>query len=240
MCELCEPNNLSRRALLRGGMLAAAALAAPAGLGLSLRPAFAAAPNAISPDAALMRLKEGNARYVASKATFKEFNADRAAREAAQYPIAGILSCADSRVSPEFVFDQGPGDLFVNRVAGNVADDDIIASLEYGVAVLKTPVIVVLGHSACGAVSAAIKVYKHEEKLPGHLPGLIKQIVPAVKAAAKSKPEDLLISATYANASLSAHNLTVRSSIIAKAVKSGAVKIVPAYYSIATGEVIWL
>src|SRR5512138_2942243 len=124
-------------------------------------------PNAISGAAALQRLIDGNARYAANDPNERDFSSGRAARAAAQYPIAAILSCADSRVAPELVFDQGPGDLFVVRVAGNVVNTDLLASLEYGVEFLGIPLIMVLGHSGCGAVDAAIEVLKKDAKLPG-------------------------------------------------------------------------
>src|SRR3546814_17031395 len=98
----------------------------------------------------------------------------RAARAQAQYPIASILVCADSRVAPELLFDQAPGELFVTRVAGNFVNDDGLASLEYGVKFLGIPLIVVLGHSGCGAVGATIKVVQETAALPGHPPGLVR------------------------------------------------------------------
>lgn len=99
---------------------------------------------------------DGNARYAANTLNERDFSSDRAARVQGQYPIAQILSCADSRVSPELAFDQGPGDLFVMRVAGNIVTPDLLASLEYGAQFLGAPLIMVLGHSGCGAVDAAI------------------------------------------------------------------------------------
>ena len=110
--------------------------------------------------------------HAANLSTNRDPSAGRIARAAAQYPFAAIVSCADSRVVPEFAFDQGPGELFVVRVAGNVVDDDGLATLEYGVKALGVPLIVVLGHSGCGAVAATIKVVKEGVTLPGHLPGL--------------------------------------------------------------------
>jgi carbonic anhydrase len=116
---------------------------------------------------ALRSLVTGNARYVANAPRVRDFSAGRAARVEIQAPFAAILSCADSRVAPELVFDGDPGDLFVVRLAGNVVNPDVLASLEYTVALLRTPLIVVLGHSGCGAVDAAIKVAKHGAELPG-------------------------------------------------------------------------
>ena len=135
--------------------------------------------NAIAPEAALQRLLgTGNERFVANAPEQKDHSAGRAAMASAQYPIAAILSCADSRVSPELLFDQGPGDLFVVRLAGNFVNDDGLASLEYAVKILGVPLLMVLGHSNCGAVDAAIKVVKKGVELPGHLPELIDWISP--------------------------------------------------------------
>ena len=110
-----------------------------------------------------------------------------------------MLSCSDARVGPEFLFDQGPGDLFVVRVAGNVLLDEGLASLEYAAQFLGAPLIFVLGHSNCGAVDAAIKVVKDNAALPGHLPALIDQIKPAVLAAQASQPANLLDAAIVEN-----------------------------------------
>src|SRR6185436_15355025 len=160
------------------------------GTGLS-RVAFAADPgkpppkpeNVISPDAALERLIQGNARYVKGVTKRHDFKAQREALVGGQNPYAAILSCADSRIAPEYAFDAARGDLFVVRVAGNFANDDVIASLEYGVAMLNVPLIMVLGHGSCGAVEATIKSLEGHTDLPGHLPSLVKAITPAVKAA---------------------------------------------------------
>ena len=134
-------------------------------------------------------------------------SAGRAARVSAQYPIAAILSCADSRVSPELLFDQGPGDLFVVRVAGNFVHDDGLASLEYAVKILGVPLLIVLGHTNCGAVDAAIKVVKEGAELPGHLPELIESIKPAVIAAQAGHPADLLATAIEENVKLNVKRL---------------------------------
>lgn len=184
MCNDCfHMPRLSRRSLLWGG----AAFASAAALSLRDVSAQSAAPqNAISPDEALKRLMDGNARYAANTSANKDYSAGRAARTTAQYPFAAILSCADSRVAPELAFDQAPGDLFVVRVAGNFVNDDGLASLEYTVKFLNTPLVMVLGHTNCGAVDAAIKVLKDKVTLPGHLPQLIHEIKPAVEAARRT------------------------------------------------------
>lgn len=174
--------------------------------------------NAISPKAALERLMEGNARYVENIPRHRDFSAERSARATAQYPIAAILSCADSRVAPELVFDQGPGDIFLVRVAGNFMNEDGLASIEYALKLLGVPLIMVLGHSHCGAVSAAIKWVKEQAKLPGHLPQLVSTIKPAVEVAQYrlsregSKPRvesDLLLQhATIENVRLNVQQLS--------------------------------
>ena len=139
-----------------------------AGRGRSAGEAGAAPPqNAIAPADALKRLLEGNARYAANAPNERDFSAGRAARAQGQAPVAAILSCADSRVAPELAFDQQPGDIFVLRVAGNIVNNDLLASIEDGVQFLGAPLVMVLGHSSCGAVDAAIKVLKDKAELPG-------------------------------------------------------------------------
>jgi carbonic anhydrase len=152
-------------------------------------------------------------------------------------PFAAILSCADARLSPEIVFDQIMGDLFVLRVAGNMATPEMIASLEYAVAVLGVRLIMVLGHASCGAVDATIKVVKEGTELPGHLPSLVDAIKPAVEKAMTAKPNDLLAAATAENVRINVAYLASVDPIIAEAVKSGKVKVVGAVYDIATGKV---
>ena len=236
MCRLCEANStLSRRRLLGGGLALAGAVA---GARLAVMPAPAeAAPNAISPDAALERIVAGNARYAANTSTNKDFSAGRAARAQAQFPIAAIVSCADSRVSPELLFDQAPGELFVTRVAGNFVNDDGLASLEYGVKFLGIPLIMVLGHSGCGAVDATIKVVQDNVELPGHLPGLVDALRPGIKAAIASNPKDLLAAATVENVRHNVKRLQTADPIVSKLVADGKVKVVGGVYDIATGKV---
>ncbi len=207
MCEVCgdaqhEPGaQVSRRDFLRTGALAALA---PWSMGAAFAadpPAPGAPPpaNAIAPADALKRLVDGNARYAAETLNERDFSAGRAARVQGQYPFAQILTCSDSRVSPEPLFDQGPGDLFVMRVAGNIVSPDLLASLEYGAQFLGAPLIMVLGHSGCGAVDAAIKVLKAKTVLPGHLPALIRGIKPAVIVAERTKSGNLLDNAIAEN-----------------------------------------
>jgi carbonic anhydrase len=139
--------------------------------------------NVLSPDASLKRLMAGNERYVEGVARRHDFRHEREALVSGQNPYAAILSCADSRIAPEYAFDSGRGDLFVCRVAGNFATEETVASLEYSVAVLAAPLILVLGHDSCGAVDSAIKSLKDDKPLPGHLPTLVTGLAGAVKTA---------------------------------------------------------
>lgn len=241
MCDLCGDEThdagLTRRHFLGAG---AAALAAWSGMARAAdppKPGMAPPQNAISASDALKRIMDGNARYVANTPNERDFSATRAARAAAQFPIAGILSCADSRVGPELVFDQAPGDLFVVRVAGNVVTPSLLASLEYGVQFLGTPLIMVLGHSGCGAVDAAIKVVKTKVVLPGHLPELIQAIQPAAVIAARTAPNDVLNAAIAENVRRQVARLKSSAPIVQKAYRDKKIDIVGGVYDIATGKV---
>ncbi|RWL99948.1 carbonic anhydrase [Mesorhizobium sp.] len=236
MCNLCSASSsrLSRRGLILGS----AALAGAAAISSHVAWAEAVAPqNAIGPDEALKRLMEGNARYAANTSANQDYSAGRAARVNAQYPVAAILSCADARVAPELAFDQAPGDLFVVRVAGNFVNEDGLASFEYAVKYLNTPLLMVLGHSNCGAVAATIKVLKDGVTLPGHLQDMIREIKPAVVTAKKAKPADLLAAAIEDNIRRAVHRLETATPILAEPVKSQKVKVVGAHYDLATGNI---
>jgi len=245
MCEACgdaqhEPEaQVSRRDFLRTGALAAL-------VPWSIGAAFAADPpapgapmaaNAIAPADALKRLAEGNARYAAGTLNERDFSAGRAARVQGQYPFAQILTCSDSRVSPELLFDQGPGDLFVMRVAGNIVTPDLLASIEYGAVFLGSPLIVVLGHSSCGAVDAAIKVLKDKAVLPGHLPELVTAIKPAVIVAEKTQKGSLLDNAIAENVRQQVARLKSSAPIVQKGYRDKKIEIVGGVYDIATGKV---
>src|SRR6478672_8304798 len=189
MCTRCDDNSalhspdVPRRTFLK---LAGAAALSLGSFGRSRAAEVNPPPkpqNVLSPNAALELLMEGNNRYVEGRMKRHDFIAERPALALGQNPFAGILGCADSRVAPEYAFDTGRGDLFVCRVAGNFADINSIASFEYAVAVLGTPLILVLGHSKCGAIDAAVKSVKDHQEFPGHIPALVKALRPAVKAA---------------------------------------------------------
>ena len=180
---------------------------------------------------ALQRLKEGNQRYVAgAPTTTAQGDSDRKPLTGGQSPYAIILSCADSRVVPELAFDTGLGEIFIIRVAGNVANVSSIASIEYAVANLGTKLIVVMGHESCGAVGAAVA----GGDAGPNLNQLVGYISPSVKKLGADAPLDRIIKD---NANNSANTLTAESKIIADAVESGGVKILTAYYSLDSGQV---
>ena len=182
---------------------------------------------------ALQRLLEGNRRYVGSRQTHPDQEPDRRlALRAGQHPFAVVLGCADSRVPPEVIFDQGLGDLFVIRVAGNVLDDMILGSMEYAEIHLNTPLIMVLGHSNCGAVEATVEGGPME----GHISSLISAIQPAVDRA-KDRPGGLVNNAVKANAKMVAENLKTSGAHFTELVSAGRLLIVAAYYDLETGVV---
>jgi carbonic anhydrase len=229
MAEAQSGWHLNRRRLLQGALAATALAAVPR--------AIRAMPNSIAPSAALQRLMDGNARYMRDQIDLKDFTAGRAARALAQYPIAAILGCADARVAPEFIFDRDPGELFVCRVAGNYMNVDILASLEYGVAVLGAPLVMVLGHTNCGAVKAVLQYEKDRKPLPGHLQMMLDAVSPGVAEAIRQGPADQLNHAIEANVRYNAQRLRQAHPVIAKAVEEKRVEVVSAIYELATGQV---
>ena len=241
MCELCRNSTIKPAPIARRHVLK---LAAATAAGLTLAPrAFAAtakAPpkpeNVLSPDAALERLMKGNSRYVDGVSKRHDFTHEREPLSAGQNPFASVLSCADSRISPEYCFDTARGDVFVCRVAGNFANDDIIASFEYAVAVLGAPLIMVLGHDACGAVDATIKSIKDGTTLPGHLPALVQAIAPAVQAV-QGEPGDMLANAIRRNVVMNVKKLQQASAILGKAIDDKKLRIVGGIYKLASGHV---
>ena len=236
MCDCIAtslPSATTRRRLL-GGSAAFALLMSSAELLAKNSPLQ---DNRISPDVALKRLVQGNARYAAGRSTKRDFSVGRVARSSSQRPFAAILSCADSRISPELAFDQGPGDLFVVRLAGNFVNDDALASLEYGIKFLDIPLIMVLGHSGCGAVAAAIQLVQENAQLPGHLPGLVDSIRPAVESAQRRNPANLLVAATEQNVRLNVARLSTAAPILAQRVSSGVVGVAGGVYELTTGKI---
>jgi carbonic anhydrase len=244
MCNRCdepyEHRSLSRRGALRFAAVAAATLATAHATVDGARAAKVAAPpkpaNVLPPDAALDRLMKGNARYVDGVSRRHDFKHEREALSAGQNPFAAILSCADSRIAPEYCFDTGRGDIFVCRVAGNIASDEMIASLEYAVSVLNTPLIMVLAHESCGAVDAAIKSIKNGTTLPGHLPSLVEAIAPAVNAV-QGQGGDMLANAIRRNATLNADKLKSSDAVLKSFVDDKKLRVVSALYALGSGRV---
>src|SRR3954463_16591528 len=196
----------------------------------------AAQESAPSADSVLRELTAGNAHHVAKQYQHPHETAARQRElSTGQQPHAAILTCADSRVPPEIVFDQGLGDLFDVRVAGNVAGDAELASLEYAAEHLHTPLVVVMGHQRCGAVSAAVE----GGEAPGHLPSLINAILPAVKTA-KGLSGDLVENAVRINVENVVRQLRACKPVLEEQVAAGHLRIVGAVYSLDTGKVAWL
>jgi carbonic anhydrase len=225
---------MKRISLLMLIVLVAAALAAPA-LATSAGPG-------ISPDEALRILKEGNARYVDGKLQHPHQGPERRALTSGQgqHPLAAVLTCSDSRVPPEIIFDQGIGDIFVIRVAGNVAATDEIGSIEYAVDRRPAPLVVVLGHTQCGVVGAVLD----NTKLPPNIANLVAPIKPAVDKAREANlgaAQDVLLKAAITgNVWQAMEDMLRLSPVIREKVKEGKVKLVGALYDLDTGQVQWL
>lgn len=196
-----------------------------------------------APEMALELLKEGNLRYMENKLEEAD-NGKKKRKELydEQQPFAIIIGCSDSRVPPEIVFDQGLGDLFVVRVAGNVVDEDVLASVEYAVEHLEVPLIVVLGHERCGAVQAAYEAITDNEVLPGSLGSLVEEIRPAVDVAIEESvdvKQTIIEKAVRENVYNVIDELEM-SPIIAKKLEDDELVIQGAKYYLETGEVDWL
>jgi carbonic anhydrase len=196
----------------------------------------------MAPEEALKLLKDGNERYVAGKPQYPHQGRERRALTAGQgeHPFATVLACSDSRAPVELIFDQGLGDLCVVRVAGNVAQVDEVGSMEYAVERLGTPLLVVLGHSQCGAVTAVVE----NAKVSGHAAALVAPIKPAVAKAKADNPglsgEALLNAAIQANIWQAVEDLLQKSQEIRGSAKAGKLKVVGALYELDTGQVQWL
>ena len=224
-----KSSSLFRRELLQTGIAAGAASLMAGGMNLSF-PSIARAQAVASPAAALDELLAGNKRFTSGAriADERDLAILKQHTEAKQEPFAAVLSCADSRVPVEIIFDQTIGHIFVTRLAGNVVTPEIIGSLEYGAAVLGTKVILVLGHSNCGAVKATIE----GKEVPGVISSLFPHIQPAVDQAGKD-----LEAATKANSKFQASLLRTSSTVISGMVKSGALRVVPGHYDLGSGIV---
>jgi carbonic anhydrase len=240
MCEMCRRNSIQSFEPSRRSLLAAAAST----MGLLLANAAGAKEikpppkpqNVLTPAASLERLLKGNARYVEGVSLRHDFRHEREALAGGQNPYAAVLSCADSRIAPEYAFDSGRGDLFVCRVAGNFANTETVASMEYAVAVLGTPLIVVLGHDSCGAVGAAIKSLKDGTTLPGHMPSLVTGVAPAVNAVSQ-QGGDTLGNAIRQNVIDNVAKLSSATPILSAAVEQGKLRVAGGIYRLMDGRV---
>jgi carbonic anhydrase len=192
---------------------------------------------AVAPAEAISKLKEGNGRYTSGNLQHPGQTTERRTElTKSQHPFAIIVSCSDSRVPPEIVFDQGLGDLFIVRVAGNVINDEGLGSIEYAVDHLGSRLILVLGHQSCGAVKAAKETIAAKGKAPGHIESLVTAIKPAVEATAK----DDLETTVKANVKNVVQALRSSTPILKAEVDSGEVQIIGGYYSLDTGAVTFL
>ena len=238
MCGFCQTATalVGRRQILKQVSAAALGLAFASDAFAAKSKAPPKPQNVVTPDAALDRLMKGNSRYVEGVTKRHDFKHEREPLSSGQNPFAAVLSCADSRIAPEYCFDTARGDVFVCRVAGNFASDEMIASLEYAVQVLNTPLIMVLGHESCGAVDATIKSIKDGTALPGHLPSLVAALSPAVKAA-QDDSGDLLVNATRRNVSMNVDKLRSAMPILKSFNDDKKIRVVGGIYRLKTGRV---
>jgi carbonic anhydrase len=234
---------MSRRTLfgVTAGAAAATALAAGAAPAAATPGRRTTDPKAtpLTADQAWQKLVAGNARFVAGKQKHPHESLEwRESLVQGQHPFAVILSCADSRVSPELVFDEGLGDLFVIRSAGEVLDTAVVGSIEYAIEHLSVPLIVVVGHQSCGAVSAAVDLVQADAELSGDIATLVRAIEPAVRATPANPDRTAFVAACVAEqARRAAKYLQERSNIISDAVAHHGVKVISATYELETGKV---
>jgi carbonic anhydrase len=238
MCQACRENPYDRLKPTRRNLLltAAASLLLVNAASAKETKAPPKPQNVLSPDESLARLLKGNGRYVEGVSRRHDFRHEREVLVGGQNPFAAVLSCADSRIAPEYAFDSGRGDLFVCRVAGNFATDEVIASMEYAVAVLGVPLILVLGHESCGAVDAAIKSLRDDKALPGHMPSLVAGVAPAVKAVSQ-QGGDTLGKAIRQNVVDNVGKLGSATPILGAAVGQHKLRVVGGVYGLKDGRV---
>jgi carbonic anhydrase len=255
MCHHEQNNNqsendicLSKRSFLKlsalsavslgmlGGKVASASGNAPDTTTKAPKKAPPKPENVLTPDQALERLMQGNERYVAGKSKTVDFHDIESALSKGQNPYATILGCSDSRVSPEHCFDEAQGDLFVARGAGNYLTNDNIATIEYAVAVLNTPLIMVLGHESCGAVKAAVDAVDQNRHFPGHIQLLASAIAPAVRAV-NDRSSSRLINITRMNVITTVERLREKTPILDFYHEEGRLRIVGGIYHLNTGKV---
>jgi len=192
--------------------------------------------NILTSDQALERLMKGNERYVSGKSKPLDFHDIQSALISGQNPYATILGCSDSRVSPEHCFDEAQGDLFVARGAGNYLTNDNVATLEYAVAVLNTPLIMVLGHEGCGAVKAALDAVDHHKDFPGHIQLLASAIAPAVRAV-NDTSSSRLINVTKMNVIMTVERLRTKTPVLDFYHDQKRIRVVGGIYHLDSGKV---
>jgi carbonic anhydrase len=239
MCINCESNGIGRRDLMKFG--AAAAIALATGGAPPAARAAEGAPTSLSPQEALAQLKTGNERFVSHpELCTMDLAQSRSDVAGHQAPWATVVACADSRVAPELVFGgHGVGELFVSRDAGNLINVETLGTIEYGAAVLGSPLVVILAHTACGAVKAACDVVTKNATFPGVIGRMIGPIVPAALAV-RNDPGDFADNTAKESAKRTAANLPSVSKIVSDLVGAGKVKIVAAIYDLQTGVVTYL
>ena len=201
---------------------------------------------ALTPDQVIAELKAGNERFLSGEMTLQDNNSKLLATSKGQYPKAVILSCVDSRVPVETIFDEGIGDIFVGRVAGNIEDEDMLGSIEYGTAVAGSKLVLVLGHSQCGAVKGAVDIESVSKYGMENLNSLLTNIAPAVDSVLMegeertSKNHELVDRAVEKNVLLTMKRMREKSPTLANLEAEGKIKIVGAVYDLSTGQVNWL
>ncbi|HEY1867806.1 MAG TPA: carbonic anhydrase [Candidatus Cybelea sp.] len=193
----------------------------------------------VTPADALFLLKAGNARFVAGAPATEPYGHRVRDFAGDQSPFAAVLGCSDSRVPIETIFDQVPGKIFVVRVAGNFINDDNLGSLEFAVERLEVPLVVVLGHARCGAVTAGLAFVRDGTRQREHIQGIVEAMAPAVRAA-RNLPGDWLENAIAQNVALNATAIASRSKIVAEPVESGRVAVSGATYDVTSGVVTFL
>jgi len=197
--------------------------------------------NLLTPDQAIEMLKEGNQRFVNNQQTEKDFKEQVRLGANGQYPFAVILGCIDSRVPAEIVFDQGIGDIFNVRIAGNIVNNDILGSIEYGCKVAGSKLVLVLGHTSCGAVKGAV-----QQVDLGHITELLSKVIPAINSMTDPKPDSDDLLGPYVNkvAEINVHNsvknILDRSTVLKELEDDGTIKITGALYDVKTGIVNFL
>lgn len=242
MCNNCNEVDTSRRNILKGSIASAGALALASTALLPPSLSYAASlhqveRDAMTPDDVINFLKEGNQRFLENKPAGHDYRAQKKSSKEGQFPAAVILSCIDSRAPAEIILDAGIGDVFNSRVAGNVSNADILGSMEFACAVAGSKVVLVMGHTQCGAVQGAIANVEL-----GNLTGLLEQIKPSIGKTTYSGERvasnyDFVDAVAKTNVSLTIDEIRKNSPILKGLEKSGKIKIVGAMYDISTGEV---